>query len=86
MTTGQRLVDISTLTTGTALDHFLNISTGGGQTEYVYFDSSLKIELMEEETKVNISCDEPLYAVMIDDDETIKIKNRDINIKIISDE
>lgn len=30
MTTGQRLVDISTLSTGTALNHFLNIDTGTG--------------------------------------------------------
>ena len=29
MTTGEHLVDISTLTTGTAMEHFLNISTGG---------------------------------------------------------
>lgn len=29
-TTGERLVAISTLTTGTAMDHFLNIDTGGG--------------------------------------------------------
>lgn len=29
-TTGERLVAISTLTTGSALDHFLNISTGTG--------------------------------------------------------
>lgn len=36
MTTGERLVDISTLSTGTALEHFLNISTGtGGETIYV---------------------------------------------------
>jgi hypothetical protein len=35
-TTGERLVDISTLATGTALQHFLNISTGGGgETIYV---------------------------------------------------
>jgi hypothetical protein len=32
MTTGERLVDISTLSTGTALDHFLNISGGGSET------------------------------------------------------
>lgn len=30
MTTGERLVDISTLTSDTALQHFLNIDTGGG--------------------------------------------------------
>ena len=36
MTTGERLVSISTLSTGTALDHFLNISTGsGGETIFV---------------------------------------------------
>lgn len=29
MTTGERLVEISTLTTGTAMDHFLNIAAGG---------------------------------------------------------
>jgi hypothetical protein len=29
-TTGERLVDLSILTTGTALDHFLNIGGGGG--------------------------------------------------------
>jgi hypothetical protein len=29
-TTGERLVEMSILTTGTALDHFLNISFGGG--------------------------------------------------------
>ena len=34
-TTGERLVDISTLSTGTALEHFLNIETGGGETIYV---------------------------------------------------
>ena len=31
MTTGERLVSISTLSTGTALDHFLNISTGSAE-------------------------------------------------------
>ena len=30
MTTGERLVSISTLSTGTALEHFLNIETGTG--------------------------------------------------------
>ena len=35
MTTGEHLVDISTLTTGTAMDHFLNISTGSGFNIYV---------------------------------------------------
>lgn len=30
MTTGELLVQMSTLTTGTALDHFTNISFGGG--------------------------------------------------------
>ena len=36
MTTGERLVAISTLVIGTALEHFLNISTGtGGETIYV---------------------------------------------------
>ena len=36
MTTGERLVAISTLLIGTALEHFLNISTGtGGETIYV---------------------------------------------------
>jgi len=30
MTTGERLVEISTLSTGTAMEHFLNISTGSG--------------------------------------------------------
>lgn len=35
MTTGERLVQISTLATGIALDHFLNISTGGGGVELI---------------------------------------------------
>ena len=39
MTTGERLVDISTLSTGTALEHFTNISTGGGSTEYIFTPS-----------------------------------------------
>ena len=34
-TTGERLVAISTLSTGTAMEHFLNIDTGGGETIYV---------------------------------------------------
>ena len=33
-TTGERLVAISTLSTGTALEHFLNISTGGAGAAY----------------------------------------------------
>jgi hypothetical protein len=36
MTTGERLVDISTLTTGTAMDHFLNIDTGSGTPVVAY--------------------------------------------------
>ena len=36
MTTGERLVFISTLTSDTALQHFLNISTGGGDTVINY--------------------------------------------------
>lgn len=39
MTTGERLVNISTLTTGTALDHFLNISTGTGTGETRVYNS-----------------------------------------------
>ena len=30
MTTGEKLVEMSTLETGTALEHFMNISFGGG--------------------------------------------------------
>lgn len=45
MTTGERLVDISTLTSDTALNHFLNISVGGGQT--IYRDRPLAIEVHE---------------------------------------
>jgi hypothetical protein len=36
-TTGERLVAISTLTTGTAMEHFLNISTGGDCSGIRYF-------------------------------------------------
>ena len=38
-TTGELLVIYSTLTTGTALEHFTNISTGGGRT--VYYSDAL---------------------------------------------
>jgi hypothetical protein len=37
-TTGEYLVSISTLATGSALDHFLNIETGGGEIRYVTAD------------------------------------------------
>ena len=33
MTTGEKLVEMSTLTTGTAMDHFLNIEFGGSGTD-----------------------------------------------------
>jgi len=38
MTTGERLVNISTLSVATALEHFINISTGSG-IEYVFVPS-----------------------------------------------
>ena len=48
MTTGEHLVDISTLTTGTAMDHFLNISTGDGFN--IYVSEILEGKLTTEET------------------------------------
>lgn len=45
MTTGERLVDISTLSTGTALEHFLNISTGTGTGETIYVDRMLSADV-----------------------------------------
>lgn len=44
MTTGERLVNISTLTSGSALNHFLNISTGGGG-QTVYVDRKIEGEI-----------------------------------------
>jgi len=41
MTTGERLVSISTLSVGSALDHFLNISVGSGEVR-VYGTYNLK--------------------------------------------
>jgi hypothetical protein len=35
MTTGEKLVELSSLTTGTALDHLLSIEQTGGGTTYV---------------------------------------------------
>lgn len=43
MTTGERLVDISTLTTGTAMEHFLNIS------ETSYVDRNIAGSVTEED-------------------------------------
>ena len=43
MTTGEKLVEMSTLETGTAMEHFLNISHGGGTGEdvIVIYDSEI---------------------------------------------
>lgn len=46
MTTGERLVDISTLTTGTALQHFLNISTGTGGDTFIYVRATYSVKYM----------------------------------------
>ncbi len=48
MTTGEKLVEMSELLTGTAMEHLLNITGGGGGTEYVFVDAILKAELGEE--------------------------------------
>jgi len=47
MTTGERLVEISTLSTGTAMDHFLNISTGVAQEESYSGGGGAVHELMD---------------------------------------
>lgn len=38
MTTGEKLVSLSSISTGTAEDHLLNITTGTGETIYVPVD------------------------------------------------
>lgn len=47
MTTGERLVSISTLTTGTALEHFLNIATGGNVINIINVCDQLIAEVLE---------------------------------------
>jgi hypothetical protein len=60
-TTGERLVSISTLLTGTAMDHFLNISTGAGGT--VFVDGILCA--LESDAAVEL---EPDYVVVIEEE------------------
>ena len=50
MTTGERLVDISTLSTGTALDHFLNISVGAGEVIYTCLPIEVSVNPVEKLT------------------------------------
>ena len=61
-TTGEYLVGISTLTTGTALEHFLNISAGTG-TGYPYPVDSI-IAALEGDVLVVAESDE--YSVTVD--------------------
>ena len=45
-TTGEKLVELSSLSTGTALEHLLAITTGGGTGQTIYVDQiSAEIDL-----------------------------------------
>lgn len=51
MTTGERLLEISTLRTGSALDHFLNIETGGsGEDKVIRVYDTYKVLYVDPET------------------------------------
>lgn len=54
MNTGERLVSISTLANGTALDHFLNISTGAGET-IIRVQKQMKATIQPTSIKTSIS-------------------------------
>lgn len=78
MTTGERLVSISTLETGTAMEHFLNIQTGGGSVGTIV-DVILKpnpIAKIQIDNIIGVQTDKPLEItinklpnVEIDDEE-----------------
>lgn len=88
MTTGERLVEISTLVNGTAMNHFLNISTGGGECppsiggggsmENVTIDDQIFLDSIEDIVKqINPSLNIP--DIEIDD---LDLDTDDINLDI----
>jgi len=68
MTTGERLVDISTLLTGTAMEHFLNISVGGGTVSGAIFD----VELQEPDA-ITVTPETPIDVGLEESDFDVKV-------------
>ncbi|WP_456403232.1 hypothetical protein [Hydrogenimonas sp.] len=77
MTTGEKLLDMSTLSTGTALDHFLNIKTGGsvisGAVELDMIDVSILADVQEmeaafdiEDERFDIDIEDPYFEADIE--------------------
>jgi hypothetical protein len=81
-TTGEYLVSISTLATGSALDHFLNIETGGGTwpTETVLVDWATIALPAEQDMSLAADSDLKLLAddsVDVDSDGTLVVSDGD---------
>lgn len=81
MTTGERLVEISTLLTGTALEHFLNIQTGGG-----FITTAIDV-ILQAEPIVKVQPDEPIgieiespLNVIIDKIPNVEIEDDEIQV------
>jgi len=71
MTTGERLVEISTLTTGTALEHFLNISTGS-----IIYGQEFDVEVLELEA-IMVDELEPME---------VQVGDSDLNVEMVQKE
>lgn len=86
MTAGERLVNISTLTTATALDHFLNISAGGvTAVEYVFVPSNVVSGAITNiKAKGLVTKNQPLRGIVSNSHLRGIIKNKNVTGKILN--
>ena len=84
-TTGERLVELSTLTTGTALEHFLNIAVAGP-----VYDEAIDVELLDppdltvsSEMVANVEMVDPVIEVTMDQvDHTVELDSPEIEVEL----
>jgi arginine repressor len=86
MTTGERLVSISTLSSDTALQHFLNINTGTGGSTIILSELDISsgdgvIALVVNDDTITVN--EPTPITNVDDDSTeVEVKDDNITIDV----